>query len=246
MQTVRDFRFTRPASSQTPSFIKLAEKAAETQPNLNDREQRQTIADKLLPEHTAGLLADYLSPSQWGGERAGRAKQLARASGRDAGFSVNHPLTSDFASMLAGMAGGGLVGAATGELGKFDPTASGGMTVGGALGGSLLGLVLSRLHRRKRLNQIKDDFVNTDSPVLSEPRFTAGGFFNPLRAAHRTGQGLAYKELRTGKGMDNRSHWNDAAYIGAPILGLLNPGVGLGVMAGQNFMADSYLEPRKK
>jgi hypothetical protein len=183
---------------------------------LKDYATRRAIADKLLPmDTTSGRLADYLTHG-WGGERSGRAQQLAEAAGVDPSFNVRYPTTSGVLSSLAGGGIGALSGASLGHtLGSGSEEATLAGSGVGALLGSLLGAAYNAKSRRQDMREIKEEFADQDHLSVGKPNFsTLATIAAPLRGPHRTGQMQAHRAL-TGKshGLDDRSVAHDAGYI---------------------------------
>ena len=188
------------------------------------RQQAKTRADELLNMNsTGGMLADYLTPSLWGGARAGRATQLAQAAGRDVPFSVKHPNTSDVSALLAGGAGGAVLGGMAGAAMDSGPD---GFPLGAALGGGLGGLaslLAMRSRRRSRMGQIRqaaEDELASGNPLKPvDPNLgTASSVLLPFGGSHRAGQADAYEALRDDAKYPNMTGRN-VAYALAPLIG---------------------------
>jgi hypothetical protein len=205
-------------------YVKRAESPA--------RRQRRQEADKLVNmDSIGGRLAD-LSPLGWGGERAGRAETLGRATdprGYDGDMDttmVQHPLTTNLLSNAFGAVGGGVLGAGIGgglaalHSGGGDGVGEGAAVGGiaGALGGSLLGHIAAVIERRQEMRDIKERYVN-EGGSASVPEFsTAATVLAPLRGSHRKGQMEAYRFMQGDQGGTRRSPlMTDASYI-APML----------------------------
>lgn len=148
-----------------------------------------------------GLAADAFRPDTWGGHRAGRAQQMAEASGQEPGFNVKHPMTASALSGLGGAAVGGLGGVGIGALagGTEDPRA---MLAGGVLGagvGGIAGHLANAFSRRSKMKEINEGFdtanaagqVQAKKPELS----TAATLLAPARGPHRAGQADAYEAI---------------------------------------------------
>jgi hypothetical protein len=188
------------------------------------RQRAKTRADELLNMNsTGGMLADYLTPSLWGGARAGRATQLAQAAGRDVPFSVKHPNTADVSALLAGGTGGAALGGLAGAAMDSGPDGFPlGAVIGGGLGG-LASLLAMRSRRRSRMGQIRqvaEDELASGNPLKPvDPNLgTASSVLLPFGGSHRAGQADAYEALRDDAkypGMAGRN----VAYALAPLIG---------------------------
>ena len=207
------------------------------------RQQAKTRADELLNMNsTGGMLADYLTPSLWGGARAGRATQLAQAAGRDVPFSVKHPNTSDVSALLAGGAGGAVLGGMAGAAMDSGPD---GFPLGAALGGGLGGLaslLAMRSRRRSRMGQIRqvaEDELASGNPLKPvDPNLgTASSVLLPFGGSHRAGQADAYEALRDDAKYPDMTGRN-VAYALAPLIGASPLGMpyeaGMGAYQGLN------------
>ena len=109
---------------------------------------RKSPHEVLDMDSPLGAIADYLSPNVLGGGRVGRAQALAGTSGQRPGFTVTHPIISDWLGTVAGSGMGGLAGLAMGK-----PEAIG---VGTLLGG-LAGSGITSGIRRDNMRRIVDN-----------------------------------------------------------------------------------------
>ena len=121
-------------------------------------------ADSIMQMDGAGpVAADMIGLNAWGANRAGRAKAMQKAQGKDVPFSVGHPILSGMLGFGGGMLAGGMAGGAL-SGGEEGPT-----TVGMG-GGALLGLVLTNMLRRKRMREIHEGFEATPTGDLNPQR----------------------------------------------------------------------------
>ena len=200
--------------------------------------------DLIHPGGAAGVL-DALFPWGWGGARAGRAETLARSIGDDEiPFTVKHPQWSSGLGVLGGMLGGGLLGAGAGKLGgKFiDIRKATGMPendiagMGGAIGmgaGSLLGLILPGIMRRKKIKEIARKFDEHEGDI--EPTTRKSRIFG-ASPAHARGREEAFKMLMEGPGtpVTGSTTANVASVLNnVPYVSLAS---GLGLMAAAPFI----------
>ena len=203
----------------------------------------------IVDRGVGGALADYVAAPTFGSSRAGRASQMARASGDEPGSLVDYPLTTD----ALGAVGGGLVGLgglAGASLLSSDPNRQIGRGVGGATlaAGSLLGMLLARHMRHKKINDISDRFDQASSEGrTSNPKPSIGALSSvllPLGGPHRAGQADAYEAIRDDKPVENspgRSALYGASTAGdiAQMAGAPNPistliGIPQGMQQGLN------------
>lgn len=150
-----------------------------------------------------GVLADYLTPGSWGGERAGRTQAMADAMDENTTFNVRHPKTSQIGHTL----GGGLIGSSLGGLlgslisGEREHQV-GGATIGGILGG-LGGTLLSGRRRRdemKRIGHFYDKDREEGKLNPKRPEFSsAATVLLPSRGPHRIGQLEAFNAIKGDK-----------------------------------------------
>lgn len=117
-------------------------------------------------------------------QRAGRATAMAEALGKDPGFLVNYPKTTDFLGAL----GGGLIGAGTGHLGSrtFDSNPTLG-TIAGGIGGGLLGYLLTGLLRRGEMKDIADAYDKAPASKI-KPKDHNPSSFDIFGGAHNKGR----------------------------------------------------------
>lgn len=176
---------------------KLAEDKDSDQPKRKGAPESKDI---LNMQSTSGRLADYLF---WalGGDRAGRATNMALASGRKAPFKVRHPLLGELPYAVGGGLAGSLAGAAAGyglsrrykaDLASLLPAST---TAGGTLG-TLTGVILARYRRRKAMKGIAGDYDHARYHGDIKPVIPTAGLAEtallPLRGPHRRGQQSAY------------------------------------------------------
>tara|TARA_B100000700_G_scaffold291848_2_gene351224 strand:- start:2265 stop:3968 length:1704 start_codon:yes stop_codon:yes gene_type:complete len=189
--------------------------------------ERARGKDILNMRGAGGFLADYLAPGAWGGERAGRAEALMRASQGDPSFNVKHPITSQLLGMGTGAVAGAGLGAAAhllaGRLGydvKPDGIDDGPMQIGGGLG-ALAGYLIPAILRRK---EMKDAVKRYDDvrDIISDEHINAPEFSSaatalaPLRGPHRAGQVEAVRSMLGQEGgvEDKHGLGRDALYAG--------------------------------
>lgn len=185
-----------------------------------------------------GAIADVMMPRVWGGTRAGRAEQLATATGDETPFNVRHPLSSDVLQSLKGLGIGGLLGAGVGAgagalLGQHRGDVAAGAGLGGLLGG-LGGATVSGLangfDRRKNIRGIVDKFdqVRAEDPDAIQPKApefnSAATILAPLRGEHRAGQAEAYRAMMTGEPVGSTGR--NLGYLSRIPAQLLAPGGG--------------------
>jgi len=131
-------------------------------------------ADSIMKMDGAGpVAADMIGLNVWGANRAGRAKAMQKAQGKDVPFSVGHPILSTTLGLTGGMLAGGLTGTLAGHAmsgpGLYDDSAAiGGLA--GMGGGALLGLTLTNMLRRKRMREIHEGFEETPTGDLRPQR----------------------------------------------------------------------------
>lgn len=118
--------------------------------------------------------------------RAGRATAMAEAIGKDPGFSVNYPLTSNAISTLLGALAGAGLGYGGAALSGNSNSAP--LTAGlGALGGGLAGSLLQNISRRGKMKEIAKAYEDTPEediiPKLHDPSALdiLGGHHNRAR-----------------------------------------------------------------
>ena len=148
-----------------------------------------------------GGAADILSPGLFGGNRAGRSKQLADASGQDAGFNVTHPQWSNFLAGLPSAAIGGIAGYGLGEKMGLGNNAEQNNAIGagiGAAGGLLASSLLMNILRRSKMREIGEGFDKAKkiTPVKPDRPSVAGSILLPFGGQHNSGQAAAYQKLR--------------------------------------------------
>lgn len=171
---------------------------------------------------TGGLLADYLAPGAWGGERAGRTQAMADAIDEDTTFNVRHPITSSLGSTaLSGLLGAGLGGGIGMGIDRLNSNSNGrstlsGVLTGGAMG-ALNGLLASGMDRRdemRRINHFYEEDRKANRLKDVKPQFsTAAMLLAPGRGAHRTGQLEAKRAIRGEKSIsDQRGGLRDLLY----------------------------------
>lgn len=144
-------------------------------------------------EGLGGAAVDYLTPlSLFSSRRAGRASALADATGKDPGFLVEHPNTSNLMMGLGGAALGGMAGVAAKD---YIPDVPGtrnlwreqrGALVGSAAGGLAALLLATYLRRRKAQEHAKDfdaaQTLTVKNPDINRLGGTLGG------ATHQAGR----------------------------------------------------------
>jgi hypothetical protein len=155
-----------------------------------------------------GVLADYLTPGSWGGERAGRTQAMADAMDENTTFNVRHPKTSQIGHTL----GGGLIGSSLGGLlgslisGEREHQV-GGATIGGVLGG-VGGTLLSGRRRRdemKRIGHFYDKDREEGKLNPKRPEFSsAATVLLPSRGPHRIGQLEAFNAIKGNKSIEDQ------------------------------------------
>lgn len=176
---------------------KLAEDKDSDQPKRKGAPESKDI---LNMQSTRGRLADYLSWA-FGGDRAGRATNMALAAGRKAPFKVRHPVLGEIPYALGGNLAGSLAGAAAGyglsrrykaDLASLLPAS----TAAGGVLGAVTGLVLARYRRRKAMKGIAGDYDHARYHGDIKPVIPTAGLAEtallPLRGPHRRGQQSAY------------------------------------------------------
>lgn len=189
-----------------------------------------------------GVLADYLTPGSWGGERAGRTQAMADAMDENTTFNVRHPKTSQIGHTL----GGGLIGSSLGGLlGSLISNERehqvGGATIGGILGG-VGGTLLSGRRRRdemKRIGHFYDKDREEGKLNPKRPEFSsAATVLLPSRGPHRIGQLEAFNAVKGNKSIEaQRGSMRDSLYA----MGLL-PTVGGAVSLPHNYLLNIKTE----
>lgn len=149
--------------------------------------------DLLDMDSFGGAYADILPLDPTGltstvgqGGRAGRATAMAEAIGKDPGFSVNYPSTSNAISTLLGALAGAGLGYGGATLSGNSNSAP--LTAGvGALGGGLAGMLLQNISRRGKMKEIAKAYEDTPEediiPKLHDPSALdiLGGHHNRAR-----------------------------------------------------------------
>ena len=157
------------------------------------RAEKVPTKDLLDMESFGGAYADIFPLDPTGitnqighGGRAGRATAMAEAIGKDPGFSVNYPLTSNAISTLLGALAGAGLGYGGATLSGNSNSAP--LTAGvGALGGGLAGMLLQNISRRGKMKEIAKAYEDTPEhdiyPKLHDPSFLdiGGGYHNRAR-----------------------------------------------------------------
>lgn len=157
-------------------------------------------SSEILDMNSMGGAAADLLPfvsRTFGGDRAGRAKAVADATGQEASFNVKHPMTTN---ILSGAAGGLLGAAAGADIGK--QIGNGNVGIGaavGGVGGVVLGPLLAAIARRREMSKIMQNYDAAETVNSDVPKFnSAATILAPFRGAHRLGQLDAHK-LMAGK-----------------------------------------------
>lgn len=200
-----------------------------------------------------GRLADYLAPSAWGGERAGRSKAMADAMDEPTTMGVKHPLLTQLGHMLGGAGVGALAG--TGIGAAFLPIAGGSLSteadrrraaqfmilsaLGGAGLGAVGGIPYSGYRRRqemKRLNKLYDKKQESGEVNPKHPQFSGiAAALLPDRGPHRTGQLEAVRAMAGGKPIsEQRPVGRDILYAARALPGGVGPALGFLHSYGQN------------
>ena len=139
--------------AKTRKFAKKIENLDAEMPEAH--EGVQSILD-VLP--FGSLPSSLLQPHTY--RRAGIATGLASAMGKEAPFSVRHPITTELGSSLAGGGIGGGIGAALGAaLGGTDGALIGGLGLGSL--GSVAGNIIARMHRKNQIKKIIQAYKDT-------------------------------------------------------------------------------------
>lgn len=181
------------------ALFMLKEKRADT-PTAK-KKKRPIESEDLLDPGVGGSIADYLfGGSRWGGTRAGKATQMARAVGETPSMNVTNPLTSDFLGRLGGVLGGAGIG-----MGLETMMPRGGSNAGtrmgvGAVAGGLSLPLLLRYLRRQSYEDIGQKFdAASQAGTLKNPRPEIGKLQSvllPFGGSHRAGQADAYEAIR--------------------------------------------------
>ena len=207
--------------------------------------------DELLDMNsTGGAIADYIAPGNWGGTRAGKAQQLAEATGQEPGFRIKHPVTSSWLSALGGGLGGAGLGAAAGAgLGALGGNAASGVGVGAGLGaaiGSLGSVVYNARSRRGEMGDIANRFrshLEQGKRIKpKKPEFSSlASLLAPFRGPHRAGQADTYEALKRDAAPVDDTLRN-TGYAGQVLLGHAGPVIGLAQGWGQNVGASEKVD----
>jgi hypothetical protein len=223
---------------------KVAEATAEADaPPANKKKQAPKSKKIVNMDSAGGFLADHLATQSWGGERAGRAKAMAEASGQRASMRVRHPFTS---RVLTNLAGGGLGAAGGAGLGALaamlypssssqtlSDWAGGGAVLGGA-GGALAGQVYDGIKRRQDMTEIGKNYDTAAAAGKLKPNrpdFSAlAAVLAPMRGPHRTGQLEAYRTVAGGPSIAEQRGARDGFYAADHVV----PHFAIGHLYGQN------------
>lgn len=209
--------------------------------------------DQYIPRNIAGWAGDYLSPT-FGPYRAGKAETLARALGKEPGFTTKYPLTSRELGGLLGAGTGAGVGAGLSALVSLImgrdaienqmPWSSWG---GAALGGLAGGMLPTYLRRKEMQENLKEYAEGAKlHPEIPERRSDFSNWLLPFGGPHHKGQAVGYEKLMNPDGTAP-SEDNDFISNAITPLGGLITGTGLGVYQGLrgNEIIDQALDKRK-
>lgn len=219
---------------------------------------QQRAEDIVDTRSSGGLLADYLTPMTWGGERAGRSQAMADALAglHQPSFNLRHPSSSTLLNLGGGaVTGGGLGGLIGGLGGALIPGGRGVMAgaglgaVLGSTGGGLIGaLNAARLRRKemKRINKLYDREQAAGNLRPREPQLSElATLFLPFRGPHRTGQVEATRAMLTGTPI-SKQHRPSRDVLYALDIALQGAGIpfGLAHTYAQNFKTQ-FANPSK-
>lgn len=218
-----------------------------------DEEEDKLRGSELIPGGFWGGVSDVLLPGGSGGRRAGRATELAEASGtawEDLPFTVKYPLVSNVLSGLGGAAVGALGGAGVGGALGGSRGAAPGAAIGAAAG-SLVGPLAAGFRRRGNIRDIVDtydsdvDAGRTDKHLdTPEQRYsTLAKFLLPLSGQWNAGAADARFARKNNslpryglsQGLSDAAHIGGYAGVpGAPTLLGLAGGYGGHISAGMD------------
>lgn len=234
---------TRAAKSMSKEDAKdFASTKHEGLPSKVKKARHTEFAEKLAAakdlvdmDSVGGMLADYLAPQRWGGERAGRSQAMADAAGADTTFGVRHPMTQTQGYTTLGSLLGIVPGLAHAILTKGRDLDTSALTMaGGGIAGMAGGLGLAGYNRRKAMKMINKKYDRAEEEGKLNPKTPDLSMLSalalPLRGPHRTGQVDAVNAMRTGKSIGElrgANHGRDMLYAAqqipyaGPVLGLL-------------------------
>lgn len=174
---------------------------------LSPREKPKGLrsSDLIDPSIAATIGADYYGVHSFGSARAGRAEAMASAMGQDVPYSVRAPRRHSIGAALAGVLGGGILGAAAGGLvakdrgSDLDSPSGGASMYGGYMLGSMaggtVGAVLATIKRRREMRRISSDFDEFDGEITPTARKGHVLGFSP---SHARGREEAFRAMLGG------------------------------------------------